>query len=90
VELVRRAATGAMTMQQLRLLVRDVETARAQAERRLAALSTDQAPEHLETLLQRLRDGWERLNATERHDLVHAFVSRITVNDGAVDVTLRA
>jgi site-specific DNA recombinase len=92
-----QAASGAISLQQLRSLHQEMDAERRHLEQRLALLdaraqeeaSLKRERQHLEGALNRLRNSWETLSHKDRRELLKMVTDRITVYDDRIEVALR-
>ncbi|MEX2431254.1 MAG: recombinase family protein, partial [Dehalococcoidia bacterium] len=88
---VQRAASGAMSLQQLRTAVSEADTARRSIQDRLALI--DGGEEHLRGLMEAQREklhaAWGDMDIAERQEALRTLVSRVTVKDSEVEVLPR-
>ena len=90
VESVRVAATGAMTIRQLRHAIADLDADREQIEGQLASASSnghsavDDARSKLDL------DVWHALQPEEQQAVLRTLVARVTLKNGAIEVVHRA
>ena len=90
-ELVQRAAGGAISLGRLRGLLAQVDAGRADAHRRLAACTADpeQVAQQHQEYRRRLQQEWERLPLEAQQEILHSLVQRVTVRGRDVEVGLR-
>ncbi len=87
---VERAASGGMTLAQLRSETVEAETAlrAAQVQRELIDRGADGMRELAETSREQLDLVWEDLDINEQQDVLRTLVSKVVVKDGAAQVQL--
>ena len=87
---VQRAASGGMTLGQLRIGLGRLQAAKRGLEERIRQ-TTDESSARvlLDANADRFLHEWEALSEDQRRDLVRALIVRVTVKDGGAEVSVR-
>ncbi len=91
VDAVQRAASGGMTLQQLKAAVTELDAARQSLQERL--LLIDGGHERLRDMMEaqhnRLHSEWDDMAIGDRQEVLRALVSKVIIKDGTVEVVPR-
>ena len=88
VDLVRRAADGGLTLDQLRAGAAEIGAARRAAEAGAASSASGEGEEPGQAR-DKLHYLWDDIDASERQETIRTLVSRVTLTDGEAVVELR-
>lgn len=83
---VKRAASGSLSLGQLRILLANLDNKRKEIRRRLDK-SEDDTPNFL-AQRNRFLEDWDNLALEERRDVLRSLVKKITVHDKDVEIVL--
>ena len=91
VDWVKRAASGAMTLPQLRRALTDVVMERRASVGRLESLDGDSEglQQARDEVRSRFDEQWEQLDASQRREVLRGLVARVEVTDGKVGMVMR-
>lgn len=91
VDWVKRAASGAMTLPQLRRALTDVVMERRASVGRLESLDgdSDGLQQAHDEVRGRFDEQWNQLDPSQRREVLHGLVARVEVTDGKVGMVMR-
>ena len=91
VDWVKRTASGAMTLPQLRRALTDVVMERRGAVSRLESLDGDDdgMQQAHDEVRGRFDEQWDQLDPSQRREVLHGLVARVEVTDGKVGMVMR-